>query len=152
MDCQLCKLVKKVKEDESIKKSWTHRIGNRVLTGTLYEFKDGTTEVIRHIDDKLLFINSIKNDNKNRDFIICMPLEHLDKHELRDRPSLLLKLDKKIMEFAEKEHEHTRVIENYGLLSSIPQHAHKQIWYSPADNYELRIRGLTPEELRERSK
>lgn len=132
--CELCKLIDKIKNEESKKTPWTKEIGDVKLTGTKYAFKDGKTEIVRLLNDKFLFINSIRVTREDYDAIVCTPLKHTPKEDYDPR-----ELDKTINEFVKKHYPHARVIENHGWASSVQNHCHKHIFYTKDTALELEI-------------
>ena len=130
--CELCKLIDKIKNEESTKTPWTKSIGDVKLNGTTYAFKDGKTEIVRLLTDKLLFINSIRITREDYDAIVCLPLKHINKEDYDYK-----ELDKTISEFVKKHYPHARVIENHGWASSVQDHTHKHIVYTHDTALEL---------------
>ncbi|VVB75869.1 Uncharacterised protein [Candidatus Tiddalikarchaeum anstoanum] len=147
MTCPLCQLIKRINEKNIGKKHWTKKIGNLIFSGERYicekEFDRGFIDIVRYLDDDFLFVNSVRNKNKERDVVVCIPLKHVDKKDLvkRTNSELLRKLNKAVIKFIESnykgDNESVRVIENFGSLASIPKHAHKQIVYTKTKGLHL---------------
>ena len=134
----MCALVERVTKDNISKKPWCRKIGNLVLNGEIFIPRHGMKwdDIVLYQDDKFLFVSSIRNKGSLRHGVICLPLKHISRDDLRNpaNAQLLREFDSKILEFIKKYyksvHEDVRVFENFGSLASVPNHAHKQIWYT----------------------
>ncbi|MFA5333247.1 MAG: hypothetical protein WC376_02015 [Candidatus Nanoarchaeia archaeon] len=155
MNCPLCNLVDRLTKYNEKKIPWKSSVSGLNLTGWHYicskKYDKGFKDVVLYLDDEFVFVQSIRNKSKNREFIVCMPLKHVEKAELRSKKycELLRKLDEKIIEFISKNFsnvdKNVRVIENFGNLASVPNHAHKQICYSKTNNLYLKHKPITYE-------
>ncbi|MFA5304028.1 MAG: hypothetical protein WC393_05870 [Candidatus Nanoarchaeia archaeon] len=148
MNCPLCNLVDRLTKYNEKKKPWKSSVSGLNLVGEHYicnkKYDKGFKDVVLYLDEEFVFVQSIRNKSKNREFIVCMPLKHVEKTELRSKKycELLRRLDELIIEFISKNFsnvdKNVRVIENFGNLASVPNHAHKQICYSKTNNLYLK--------------
>ncbi|MBN1923650.1 MAG: hypothetical protein JW791_02730 [Nanoarchaeota archaeon] len=147
MNCPLCHLIKRVSEWNVKNKKWSKKIGPLVVRGEQYftspKHDKGYKDIVRYFDGEFLFVNSVRIESSSRDVVICMPVKHVNKFDLRKKENseLLRKLDEKILSFIKKEYKsvggNVRVFENFGSLASIPEHAHKQIVYTKSKGLHL---------------
>ena len=133
MKCRLCQLVNKIETMNHTIKPWTKKLitedGTVInLKGTEYQFKDNN-EVIRHIDDEIILINSLRRYAD--DGIICLSRKHMTNEEAINNGTLTRAYNKIMSLIKEQHNGSSRVMHNIGKrFASIPEHFHIQIIYS----------------------
>lgn len=152
MDCPLCNLIDRLTKYNEKIIPWKSKVEGLNLTGNQYickkEHDKGFKDIILYMDKNFLFVRSVRNKSKDKEFIVCMPRKHINKFELRDKKNseILRRLDELMLEFISKNfskvNQNVRVIENFGKLASVPNHAHKQICYSKNNNMYLKHKPL----------
>ena len=148
MKCPLCDLINRLTKYNEKIIPWKSKVKGLKLTGKQYiSKKEGNKrfkDVVLYLDKDFLFVRSLRNKSNDREFIVCIIIKHINKKKFRTKKNieLLRKFDELIIEFVSKNFskfdKSVRVVENFGHLASVPNHAHKQIYYTITNNLYLK--------------
>jgi hypothetical protein len=148
MNCPLCNLINRLTKHNEKIILWKSKVKGLKLTGKQYiskkEHNKRFKDVVLYFDKDFLFVRSLRNKSKNREFIVCIIIKHINKKEFRTKKyaELLRRFDELIIKFVSKKfskfNKSVRVVENFGSLASVPNHAHKQIYYTITNNLYLK--------------